>query len=62
MKGDKAMDRKDIQKVMKILKEILPKLSENEQRYILGLAEGMELARVAIPIRESPKKDEKRSA
>ena len=34
------------EKIVEILKETLPKLSQEKQEYLLGLAEGMEMARV----------------
>lgn len=34
-----------VKKVVDVLKDVLPKLSKEKQEYIVGLAEGMELAR-----------------
>jgi len=40
------MTKKDTKKIVAILKATLPKLSQEKQEYLLGLAEGMEMARV----------------
>lgn len=34
-----------VKKVVDVLKDVLPKLPKEKQEYIVGLAEGMELAR-----------------
>lgn len=41
MKTDKIY----VKKVVNVLKDVLPKLPKEKQEYIVGLAEGMELAR-----------------
>ena len=48
----KAMTKKDTKKIVAILKEHLPKLSQEKQEYLLGLAEGMEMARVIAEDKE----------
>ena len=48
----KAMTKKDTKKIVTILKETLPKLSQEKQEYLLGLAEGMEMARVIAEDKE----------
>lgn len=39
------MTKKDVKKIADALKNVLPKLPKEKQEYIIGLAEGMELAR-----------------
>ena len=39
------MTKKDVKKIADVLKNVLPKLPKEKQEYIIGLAEGMELAR-----------------
>lgn len=46
------MTKKDTKKIVTILKEHLPKLSQEKQEYLLGLAEGMEMARVIAEDKE----------
>lgn len=50
--------KRDAKKIVAILKETLPKLSQEKQEYLLGLAEGMEMARV---IAEDKDKEDKAS-
>ena len=52
------MTKKDTKKIVAILKETLPRLSLEKQEYLLGLAEGMEMARV---IAEDKDKEDKAS-
>lgn len=49
------MTKKDTKKIVAILKEHLPKLSQEKQEYLLGLAEGMEMARVIAEDKEEEK-------
>ena len=51
----KAMTKKDTKKIVAILKETLPRLSLEKQEYLLGLAEGMEMARVIAEDKEEEK-------
>ena len=46
------MTKKDTKKIVTTLKETLPKLSQEKQEYLLGLAEGMEMARVIAEDKE----------
>lgn len=48
----KEMTKKDTKKIVAILKATLPKLSQEKQEYLLGLAEGMEMARVIAEDKE----------
>ena len=49
------MTKKDAKKIVAILKETLPRLSLEKQEYLLGLAEGMEMARVIAEDKEEEK-------
>lgn len=42
------MTKKDTKKIVAILKATLPRLSQEKQEYLLGLAEGMEMARARV--------------
>ena len=50
--------KRDAKKIVAILKEYIPRLSQEKQEYLLGLAEGMEMARV---IAEDKDKEDKAS-
>ena len=39
------MTKKDIQRIVSVLREVLLKLFREKQEYLVGLAEGMEMAR-----------------
>ena len=49
------MTKKDTKRIVTILKATLPKLSQEKQEYLLGLAEGMEMARVIAEDKEEEK-------
>ena len=51
----KEMTKRDAKKIVAILKEYIPKLSLEKQEYLLGLAEGMEMARVIAEDKEEEK-------
>ena len=49
------MTKKDTKKIVAILKATLPRLSQEKQEYLLGLAEGMEMAMVISEDKEEEK-------
>lgn len=49
------MTKKDVQRIVSVLREVLPKLSREKQEYLVGLAEGMEMAR-GLTVKEPKEK------
>ncbi len=47
--------KRDAKKIVAILKEYIPRLSQEKQEYLLGLAEGIEMARGIAKDREEEK-------
>ena len=55
-KAMKTRTSEKAKKIISVLKETLPKLSKEKQEYLLGLAEGMEMARGIAEDKERSRK------